>query len=903
MVSLLPHLISRRYQTKRMKLCRNFRWKAVGIISCCLISISPVGAQQIAEDGTISTRVTSPDGLNFTITDGQLAGGNLFHSFREFSIPTGGSALFDNSLDVENIISRVTGSSASQIDGLIRSNGSANLFLINPNGIIFGPNARLDIGGSFLASTASAVKFADGSEFSATMASSSPLLTISVPIGLQYGATTAGIQVQGATLAVQPDRTLAFIGGDVTIVGGYLSSESGWVGLGAVAGGGTVELTVANHQIQLNVPESIPRADVSLTNGTVIDTSGTGGGDIQLVGRQILLEDSRVESTTLGSEPGGNLIMNATESLELIGNQGTGQFSNGLFADTSGTGSAGNLSITTGRLTVRGEARISAATFGVGQGGNLMVNAADSVELIGIDPPNDDTLGKIFTGILTDAESTGAAGDLTINTRRLIVRDGAQVSASTFGEGAGGKLIVNATDSVELLGVSPSDLLASGLSAAVNPTGTGKGGDLEVNTRQLIVRDGAQLASGTLGAGDAGNLTVNASESIEVSGVSPIELFPSGLFSTADDFFVADTGLTVGNAGDLTVNTRQLIVRDGGQITTATIGNTGQGGNLTVNALESVEVSGKGPPGTQTGSSNPGSALLSSANLGFSNSGTVRINTGELIVRDEAQVAVSNEGLGDAGDLEVNARLIFLDNQGTLSAATASGEGGNILLRSQQLLLMRHNSLISAEAGGTANGGNIEIDTPLLVALENSDIVANAEGGRGGKVTIQARAIFGTEARRELTAESDITASSAAGAQFDGVVDIQTPDVDLSKGIIALPEDIVDSAGLIAQGCGSGRGVDSSRFVVTGRGGSSPSPGGTIPSQVVLEDLGTAPIQTSRTSSNRATATQPIPPSPAPLVEAQGWVINSEGQVVLTAQAPTVTPHPAWASSATCNAR
>lgn len=886
-----------------MKLYRYFQWKAVGIVSCCLVDISPIGAQQIAGDGTLSTNVTSSDGLNFTISNGDRSGGNLFHSFSQFSVPKGGSAFFNNTLDVRNIIGRVTGGSVSQIDGLIRTNGSANLFLLNPSGIIFGPNAQLNIGGSFLASTASSVKFADGREFSASNPSSQPLLTISVPIGLQYGSTAAGIQVQGSTLNVQPTRTLALVGGNVALEGAHLTAETGRIELGAVAGAGSVGLTVENDQIQLNFPESIPRTDISLSNGTLVETTGLGGGAIELVGRRIRLEDSRVESTTLGAQSGGNLAVNASESVEVIGNEAGGLFSNGLFADTTGTGAAGNLSITTGLLTVRGEARVSAATFGAGQGGNLTVNAADSVELIGIDPPNDDTLGRLFTGILTDAESSGAAGDLTINTRRLIVRDGAQVSASTFGEGAGGKLTVNATESVELIGVSPSDLLASGLSSAVNPTGTGKGGDLEVNARRLIVRDGAQIATGTLGAGDGGKLSVNASEFIEVSGVSPIQLFPSGLFSTADDFYVRDTRLTVGNAGNLTVNTRQLIVRDGGQVTAATIGNTGIGGNLTVNAVESVEVSGKGPPGTQSGSSNPGSALLSSANEGSSNSGRVRINTGKLIVRDEALVAASNQGRGNAGNLEVQARSIFLDNKGTLTAETASGEGGDIQLRSQDILLMRHNSQISAKASGTANGGNIEINTPLLVALEDSDIVADAQGGFGGKVTIQAQGILGTQARKEPTLESDITASSAAGPQFDGVVDIQTPDADLSKGIVALPEEVIDATGLIAQDCGTGRGAQSSRFIVTGRGGLPPNPGGTISSETVLEDLGTAPVQHARNDSGHAISTKPPRPSTAPLVEAQGWVINASGQVVLTAQPPRVTSHSLWLTSLNCQMR
>ncbi len=885
------------YQTTFMKLRRHSCQNAVGIVSCCLLSVSPVAAQQIAEDGTLSTNVTSSDGLNFTITNGERAGGNLFHSFSQLSVPTGGSAFFNNALDVENIIGRVTGGSVSNIDGLIRTNGTANLFLLNPSGIIFGPNAQLNIGGSFLASTANAVKFADGTEFSATTPSSPPLLTVSVPIGLQYGGM-AGIQVQGSTLAVQPDRTLALVGGDIAIVDGNLTAPSGRVELGAVAGTGTVGLTVANNQMQLSFPDNIPRADVSLTNGAVADASGIGGGDIQLVGRRITVQDSRVESTTQGSEAGGDLTVNASDTVELIGNDAGGQFSYGLFAETQGMGGAGNLSITSRQLTVRGEARVSAATFGAGRGGNLSVNAAESVELIGIDPPNDDTLGMLFTGLLTDAESTGAAGDLTINTRRLVVRDGAQVSAATFGEGAGGNLTVNATESVELIGVSPSDLLTSGLFTAVNPPGTGQGGDIEVNTRRLLIQDGAQIFAGTLSVGDGGKLTVNASDSVEVTGVSPISQFPTALLSTAEDFRVQDMGLTVGNAGDLTVNTRQLIVRDGGLVIAAISDNAGQGGNLTVNALESVEVIGKNP-----GIDRDRRASISAETTGGSgDSGTVTINTGQLIVRDEALVSVNNEGLGKAGNVEVQARSIFLDNGGTIEARTASGEGGNIRLQLQDLLVMRRNSLISAEAGGTGNGGNIDIDTQLLVASENSDVIANAFEGKGGNVQITTQGIFGTQARRERTPESDITASSAAGPQFDGVVEIQTPDVDPAKGIVALPEEVVDVTRLIAQGCGTGRVAQSSQFILTGRGGLSPNPGGTIPSDTVLEDLGTVLVQRARKDSGTAISTQPTRPSAAPLVEAQGWVINSLGQLVLTAQAPTVTPHSSWLTSASCHA-
>lgn len=882
-MSLLPNFISIGYQTKQMKRFHCVRWQAVGLVNCYLMSITPVVAQQVAGDGTLPTTVTSPDGLNFTITEGQRAGGNLFHSFSQFSVPTGGSALFNNPSDVENIFGRVTGGSVSNIDGLIQTNGTANLFLLNPSGIIFGPNAQLNIGGSFVASTASAVKFSDGTEFSASNPAVPPLLTISVPIGLQYGTTAAMIRVQGSTLTVQPDRTLALMGGNMAVEDAQLRAESGRVELGAVSGAGTIGLTLAQNQIQLNFPEGISRSDISLTNGARVETSGLGGGDIQLVGRRITLQDSRVETTTLGEQAGGNLTVDASESVELISNEATEQFSSGLFADTTSTGAGGNLSITTEQLMIKGEARVSAATFGAGPGGNLTIKAAESVELIGVDS-ND---FQLFTGLLTDAEGTGAAGELTINTSRLIVRDGAQVSAATFGEGAGGTLTVNATESVELIGVSPSDLLASGLFTAVQQSAMGKAGDLEVNTRRLIVRDGAQIFAGTLGMGDGGNLTVNASESVEVTGVSPIFRIPSGLFTTVEETATA-------KAGDLTVNTGQLIVRDGAQIFAGTLG-AGDGGNLTVNATESAEVTGVSP-------SNEPSGLFSAGDVtATGKAGNLRVNTDRLTVRDEAQVAVSNRGLGNAGNLEVQTRSIFLDNKATITATTASGEGGDIKLQAQDLVLMRHNSLISAEAGGSGNGGNIEIDTPLLVAFENSDIIANAERGRGGRVTIRAQGILGTQARRELTPESDITAFSQAGIQFDGVVDIQTPDVDPTEALATLPQEVVDVTGLIAQGCASDRGLNSSRFVVTGRGGLAPSPAGTIPSNVVLDDLGTPPVQNTSNDSSSTIFTNPTPSSVAPLVEAQGWVINASGQVVLTAQAPTVKPHNPWLNSATCN--
>ncbi|MEQ8961744.1 MAG: filamentous hemagglutinin, partial [Coleofasciculus sp. C2-GNP5-27] len=316
---------------------------------------------------------------------------------------------------------------------------------------------------------------------------------------------------------------------------------------------------------------------------------------------------------------------------------------------------------------------------------------------------------------------------------------------------------------------------------------------------------------------------MNATESVEMAGVVPGLLVPST---------VATTSFNAGNAGKVIINTSRMLLRDGGAVSSNTLA-TGNAGALTINARESVEISGKVP-----GSPLPSAVRSSAPIVPYSlqqvyglapvpsgASGDVTINTGRLSVTDGAKVDVSNQGVGKAGILQVNANSVFLDTQGSITAATASGEGGNIELNVPDVLLLRNNSPITASAGGTGNGGNITIDSLFIVATSptgknGSDITANAGQGNGGAIGITTQGLFGIEFRPHLTPHSDITVSSQFG--LSGTYELNSPNIDPSRGLLNLPNQFVDVSRQMRQNCPARGTGQENRFVVTGTGGLPP---------------------------------------------------------------------------------
>ncbi|HEY9615963.1 MAG TPA: S-layer family protein, partial [Microcoleaceae cyanobacterium] len=810
--------------------------KALAMCQICLtlcvasIGIAAPTVAQITPDGTLSTTV-SQTGNDFTISNGDRVGNNLFHSFHQFSVPTGGSALFNNAADIQNIIGRVTGGSISNIDGLIRANGHANLFLLNPSGILFGPNAQLNIGGSFIATTATSIRFADGVEFGANNAATPPLLTISVPIGLQMGSNPAAIEVQGtghavtsdtilaplirnpsaAELRVQPGNSLALVGGNLTLTGATLNAPQGRIELGSLSASGLVSLTPISQGYQLGYENGQRFGDIQLTQkslltvGALPSVGAFNAGSMQLQGRRIQLSDgSLVLSSNLGSLPGGEMLLQASDAIEVVGAAPNASITSGIRSEALNIGTGSAIQIIAPRLTLAQGAGINTTAYRFASSGDVRITA-DVVEVLGSSSINPTGV----TSLTTSSRSSRAAGNLSITSNSLLVSGGAGVSSVAFAAGSTGQVTVRSTDTT-IAGANFAGLY-SNISAITY--GTGNVQTLTLDTARLQVLNGGAIATTSWLIGEAGNVNVNATESILISGRS------------------VDNNSSINSA-----------VIDPGPLIRQAFG---------------------------------------LPNLLSANAGTVKITTPDLTLTNGGTVSVTNQGTGNGGKIQIVTNRLFLDRQGSIQAQTALGESGDLTLQVRDLMLLRHNSLISATSGGRGNGGNITITAPMIVGVENSDIIANAFQGRGGNIQITTQSLLGLQFRSQLTPDNDITASSQFGV--NGTVQVNTIDIDPSFGLVQLPGNLADPSQEIATGCSNGQ---SSRFVATGRGGVPQNPTQQVTNDRTWNDL--RDLSAYRQPGNTVVQA-PMPPTV--IVEATGWQRHVDGTIELVAQqSPAVVP-------------
>ena len=651
----------------------------------------------LAGDPSIVIPSTLTDGSQGDLViGGARRGSNLFHSFETFSIANEQALYFLESEGVARIFARVTGLSLSDIQGTLGvvstpdaqgvpgGLGTADLYLLNKNGIVFGPNAQLPTGGSFIASTADTIQFSDGTEFSSVTAQRTSPLTSTVPIGLGL-QNTAAITVQNTGrevvdnifldelsprtgLAVLPDQTIALIGGNVNLDGGILRTPGGDVEIGSVQDG-TVSLSTSLDGLGFDYANVASFGDLNLSQLSFIEISGAPAGRVRFTGRDISLRDgSLVFARNIGEGTPGNIEVNASESFVIGPSDLSDELLSGFYSDNFGAVGS-EILINAPQVSVLNGGQIFANNYNSGSSGDIFVNARDSIQVEGFNASSE----RLVSFITSNGFDSADSGSLTLNAGDVQVLNGAQVGTIAV-DGSPGNVEVSA-DNILVEGSLPTLLKPSILGIATG--GTGDSGQFSIETNTLQVLNGGAVGTISIGAGDAGNTSITANEFIEVSGSFPGAVNPSSI----------DSSVTAINP----------ITR------------------VFLQVRPSIDLGGR--------------------------AGSISIKTPQLFVQDSGAIRVQNDGPGDAGNLNVEAGRIQIRSDGQVVATTSGGDGGSVNIAADSLLLADQ-AAISATAVEEGRGGNVTVDSEAIALLDGSSISANAELGSGGQVTITTDALL-----------------------------------------------------------------------------------------------------------------------------------------------------------------
>ncbi|WP_204137509.1 filamentous hemagglutinin N-terminal domain-containing protein [Halomicronema sp. CCY15110] len=799
---------------------------------------APAALAQLTPDATLGNEnsvINNGAIVGGEVTDliegGATRGGNLFHSFLEFNIADGQRVFFANPLGIENILSRVTGGDPSNIFGTLGVNGPANLFFLNPNGIVFGPDAALDVGGSFAATTASGVRFGEIGTFSATDPElPSEVLTIApsafffnqiepAAITNESRARRSGLDPSGQFapfgLRVPDGESLLLVGGNVNIAGGGLAAFGGNIDIGGLATADSIGLERENGRLNLQFPESANLANVLLTNDAGLIVTKDAAGTVAITARNLRLsEGSSIQAGVLGGlisveDIPGSINLVATENLIIEENS---EVSNDV--SINALGNSGNLTLSAQNLSIRDGSDLSVSTRGRGDAGKIIIHVQDTMVLS--NGENNDSF--IFNNVLRGGE--GDTGGIEIYTGSLEILDGAQMQSGVFngGQGNSGDIVIFSNSDVIVDGTEDVDDLNASSSAiftGITRGGIGNGGDFKITAQNVNVTNRAQLISQTAGVGNAGSIIVRAQNNIFLLN----SIIISEVVERAGN----------GNGGNIILEAEVVELINGSSLL-ADSENQGDAGNISITASERVILRGRGP-----GANNPDTIVPSQISStiesdAIGEGGDISITVGQLSIND-GFISSSTFGEGNAGNVTVAVDSLDASNGSQILAfASGVGNAGLVSIDAQGSVVFQGRDQFNRPSGvfsGVNEGANgdsqgIEIEAGALSILERAQLVSSTEGnGNAGDISIKVQGDVSLNNSIILTEVTEDVGNGRGGNIF-----IRANTLDLVNGssLLADTENIGDAGSIFIDI------VESIRL--SGRGPGANNPETILPSQI-----------------------------------------------------------------------
>ena len=663
--------------------------------SSCLILLlinSLSTSAEVTLDGTLGRggALKGPDYL-IGADLGQQHGGNLFHSFQDFNLNRSESATFSGPNSVSNIISRVTGGNPSQIDGLIRSTiPNADMYFLNPYGIMFGENAKLDVQGSFHASTADYLRLGDGGRFDARNHRSSLLTVAPIESFGFLSNSPAKITTQSSKLLVPSDKTLSLIGGDIHVTSdtpltadnslfipsvetqSILATEHGRVNLVSMASSGEVQLSKNDVVVQ-------GKGGQIELNDTLVEMSGYSGGAVFIRAARFLLDNSIIRSNTFGHIDGKDINLQLTEALYLNG------LNSEISVFTVTQNNTGRILIEVPHLEIIG-ALINTGSGMVGRAGDIEIQAKNIFlkggALIVSGSQNFGRSGDIRLNIEDTLSVTGFAPGYRINHGFEFENYSSSIFSISMGSGHGGHIFID----TKKLHVEPGFIITDNL-------GTGQGGNLTINAQQANLLNGGIISSSTNAKGQAGYVDLNVAK-IYIAGYTEHSQSAIGTQWNYDPSAIRSVAFGEASGGTVNIQANHITVANNGEIT-ANAWNEGNAGDIFVQANH-LHVVDNGQ-------------ITTSANSSVG--GEINLNINELLYLNNGIVTTSvHAGIGNGGSITVAGPQFTVLNQGQIIAQADVGQGGNIRIVAEHFI-KSYESLISASSK-LGIDGEVKVDLP-----------------------------------------------------------------------------------------------------------------------------------------------------------------------------------------------